>query len=151
MAFQVFSSAFSEGGWIPELHSCQGADLSPPLEWSGAPTETLSFSLILEDPDAPGGAWCHWLLYDLEPKVSGLPQGSKPGKLGAGGTNDFGKSGYGGPCPPKGEPHRYFFTLSALDVHTLGLPPGVKRAELLKAIHGHVLAEAKYMGKFQRR
>src|SRR5947209_464499 len=102
MAFQLFSNAFSEGGWIPELHSCHGADLSPSLEWSGAPAETLSFALILEDPDAPGGMWCHWLLYDLGAKLKGLAQGYKPGSLGIGGSNDFGKPGYGGPCPPKG-------------------------------------------------
>jgi len=151
MAFKLFSNAFSDGGWIPELHSCQGADLSPSLEWSGGPPETLSYALILEDPDAPGGMWCHWLLYDLGAKLQGLAQGYKPGTLGASGTNDFGKLGYGGPCPPKGGPHRYFFKLHALDVHTLGLPAGVKRAELLKALQGHVLAEAQYMGRFQRR
>jgi len=151
MAFKLFSNAFSEGGWIPALHSCQGADLSPSLEWSGAPPETLSYALILEDPDAPGGTWCHWLLYDLGAKLEGLAQGYKPGSLGTSGTNDFGKPGYGGPCPPKGGPHRYFFKLHALDTHTLGLPAGVKRAELLKALQGHVLAEAQYMGRFQRR
>jgi Raf kinase inhibitor-like YbhB/YbcL family protein len=151
MAFQLFSNAFTEGGWIPELHSCHGADLSPSLEWSGAPAETLSFALILEDPDAPGGMWCHWLLYDLGAKLKGLAQGYKPGSLGTSGSNDFGKPGYGGPCPPKGNPHRYFFKLQALNVHTLGLPAGIKRAELLKALQGHVLAEAQYMGRFQSR
>jgi Raf kinase inhibitor-like YbhB/YbcL family protein len=151
MAFKLFSNAFSDGGWIPELHSCQGADLSPSLEWSGAPPETRSFALIVEDPDAPSGTWCHWLLYDLGAKLQGLAQGYKPGKLGLSGANDFGKPGYGGPCPPKGGPHRYFFKLSALDVHTLGLPAGVKRGELQKAIQGHVLAEAQYMGRFERR
>lgn len=151
MAFQIFSSAFSEGGWIPQLHSCQGADLSPSLEWSGVPTETRSFALIVDDPDAPAGNWCHWLLYDLGAKVKGLAQGYKAGSLGVGGTNDFEKPGYGGPCPPKGKPHRYFFKLYALDVHTLGLPPGVKRAELLKAIQGHILAETQYMGRFERK
>src|ERR1051326_3056314 len=99
MAFKLFSNAFSEGGWIPELHSCQGADLSPSLEWSGAPPETLSYTLIVDDPDAPGGNWCHWLLYDLSAKVANLAQGYKPGTLGISGTNDFGKPGYGGPCP----------------------------------------------------
>ena len=149
MAFQLFSNAFSEGGWIPELHSCHGADISPSLEWSGEPPETRSFALIVEDPDAPAGTWCHWLLYDIAPKVHNLAQGYKPGSLGTSGTNDFGKAGYGGPCPPKGGPHRYFFKLFALDVHTLGLPQGVKRRVLETAIKGHVLAEAQYMGKFQ--
>jgi Raf kinase inhibitor-like YbhB/YbcL family protein len=152
MAFHLFSNAFAEGGWIPKLHSCEGADLSPSLEWGGAPPETRSFTLIVEDPDAPAGTWCHWILYDIAPKVQALAQGFKPGALGTTGTNDFGKQGYGGPCPPKGHgPHRYFFKLYALDVHTLGLPAGVKRAEVSQAVKGHTLAEAQYMGKYERR
>ena len=151
MAFRLFSSAFSEGGFIPTLHSCQGADLSPSLEWSGEPAETRSFTLIVEDPDAPAGTWCHWLLYDIPPKVHDLAQGYKPGKLGLSGVNDFGKPGYGGPCPPKGGAHRYIFKLYALGVPTLGLPPGANRVELQQAIQGHSLAQAEYMGRYQRR
>ena len=151
MGFKLMSNAFSEGGWIPELHSCQGADISPSLEWSGEPPETLSYALIVEDPDAPGGTWCHWLLYDVPAKLHSLAQGYKVGSLGLSGVNDFGKPGYGGPCPPKGRAHRYFFHLYALSVHTLGLPAGVKREELQSAIQGHVLNEAQYMGRFQRR
>jgi Raf kinase inhibitor-like YbhB/YbcL family protein len=151
MALKIFSSAFTDGGWIPPLHSCQGADLSPSLEWSGNPAETLSFALIVEDPDAPAGTWCHWVLYDIDAKVHNLPQGSKPGSGGLSGTNDFGKPGYGGPCPPAGGPHRYYFKLYALNVHTLGLPAGVRRAELLQAIKGHILAETQYMGRYQRK
>jgi len=153
MTFRFFSNAFPEGGSIPEIYTCQGADVSPALEWQGEPTGTLSFSLVVEDPDAPAGIWTHWLLYDLQPNVHQLSQGFKPAsKLGLSGTNDFGKQGYGGPCPPRGHgPHRYFFRLYALDVHTLGLPAGVKRAELLEALKGHVLAEAQTMGRFERR
>jgi len=152
MAFHLVSHSFSEGGWIPELHSCQGADLSPALEWTDAPAEARSFALVVEDPDAPGGVWCHWVLYDIPVGVQALPQGYKPGKLGASGINDFGKLGYGGPCPPKGHgPHRYFFKIYALDVHTLGLGAGIPRQELLRAVKGHVLAEAEYMGRFERR
>jgi Raf kinase inhibitor-like YbhB/YbcL family protein len=151
MAFHLSSHAFAEGGWIPELHSCQGADLSPSLEWTGSPAETRSFALIVEDPDAPAGVWCHWLLYDIPPGVHALAQGYKPGSLGMSGVNDFGKLGYGGPCPPKGRPHRYFFKFSALDMHTLGLGAGIPRAEFLRAIKGHVLGEAQYMGRFERR
>jgi len=152
MAFQLFSSAFAEGGWIPELHSCDGADISPPLEWTGAPSETRSFALVAEDPDAPNGVWCHWLLYDLGARIQALPQGYRPGTLGVGGTNDFGKPGYGGPCPPRGHgAHRYFFRLSALRVESLGLPPGAKRGDVVEAIKGQVLAEAQYMGRFERR
>jgi Raf kinase inhibitor-like YbhB/YbcL family protein len=152
MAFRLFSAAFTDGGWIPELNSCNGADLAPSLEWTGEPGDTRSFALILEDPDAPSGVWCHWLLYDIPPKVHGLAQGYKPGSLGISGTNDFGKSGYGGPCPPKGHgPHRYFFKLYALDVPTLGLSSGVKRADLTRAVKGHTLAEAQYVGRFERK
>ena len=152
MPFQLFSSAFTEGGWIPALHTCAGADIAPSLEWSGVPAETRSFALVLEDPDAPAGVWCHWLLYDIGPRVQALPQGFKPGSLGLSGQNDFGKAGYGGPCPPKGHgPHRYFFKLHALGVPTLGLPAGITRAELLQAIKGHIVAEAQYMGQFERK
>ncbi len=152
MTFRLFSNAFSEHGWIPDLYTCQGADVSPSLEWSGEPRETRSFALIVEDPDAPAGVWTHWLLYDVPAKIHQLPQGFKSGVLGLSGTNDFGKLGYGGPCPPKGHgPHRYFFRLYALDIHTLGLPAGVKRQELLEAIKNHVLGEAPTIGRFERR
>lgn len=152
MTFRLFSNAFAEGGWIPELYSCQGADVSPSVEWDGAPPETRSFALIVEDPDAPRGVWTHWLLYDIPAKVHQLPQGFKPGTQGVSGTNDFDRTGYGGPCPPKGHgPHRYFFKLYALDVHTLGLPPGAKRPELLESVKDHVLAEAETMGRFERK
>ena len=152
MAFHLTTNAFADGDWIPALHSCQGADLSPSLEWSGEPPETRSFALIVEDPDAPGGVWCHWVLYDIAAKVHNLAQGYKPGPLGVSGTNDFGKLGYGGPCPPKGHgPHRYFFKLYALDVHTLGLRAGLQRAAVEKAIKGHVLAETQYLGRFERK
>jgi Raf kinase inhibitor-like YbhB/YbcL family protein len=151
MTFRLFSNAFPEGGWIPALHTCQGADVSPALEWSGAPAEARSFALVVEDPDAPAGTWTHWLLYDIPPKVHQLAQGLKAGALGLSGVNDFGKPGYGGPCPPKGHgPHRYFFRLFALDVHTLGLPPRVKRPELLEAMDSHILAETQTVGRFER-
>ena len=152
MPFQLFSSAFAEGGWIPDLHACDGADISPSLEWSGAPVETRSFALIVEDPDAPNGVWCHWLLYDIGPRNQALPRAFRPGTLGVDGTNDMQKLGYGGPCPPKGHgPHRYFFRLSALNVPTLGLAAGAKRPAVLEAMKGHVLAEAQYMGRFKRK
>ena len=152
MAFKLFSSAFSEGGWIPELHTCQRADVSPPLEWMGEPPETRSYTLIVDDPDAPGGVWTHWLLYDIPPQTHNLAQGCRAGGLGLDGTNDFGKQGYGGPCPPRGHgPHRYFFKLYALDLQTLGLPAGVKAGDLARALKGHILAEARYMGRFERR
>ncbi|HUB34665.1 MAG TPA: YbhB/YbcL family Raf kinase inhibitor-like protein [Bryobacteraceae bacterium] len=151
MPFHIFTGAFPEGSWIPPLHSCEGADLSPALEWTGLPAETRSLALVVEDPDAPGGVFAHWLLYDINPKITALPQGVRTGALGLGGTNDFDTRGYKGPCPPRGGPHRYLFRLYALDVHTLGLPAGVKRAELLQAMKGHILGETQYMGRFARK
>jgi Raf kinase inhibitor-like YbhB/YbcL family protein len=134
------------------LHSCEGADISPTLEWTAAPAETRSFALVVEDPDAPKDVWRHWVLYDVGPKIQALSQGFRPGRIGVSGRNDFGNPGYGGPCPPKGHgPHRYFFRLSALDLPSLGLVAGSKAAEVLEAMKGHVLAEAQYMGRFERR
>ena len=152
MGFQLFSSAFAEGGWIPALYSCQGADISPSLEWSGLPGETKSFALVLEDPDAPGGTWIHWLLWDIPPKIHNLAQGFKPGALGVSGRNDFQKAGYGGPCPPKGHgPHRYFFKLYALNLTSLGLAEGSQLPDLERATKDHVLAQTQYMGRFERK
>ena len=152
MAFQIFSSAFADGGWIPDLFTCQGADVSPPLEWAGEPPEARSFALIMDDPDAPVGVWVHWLLYDIAPRVHNLAQCQKPGSLGVSGKNSWDKPGYGGPCPPKGHgPHRYFFRLYALDVQTLGLAPGAGRDQLQHALKGHVLAEAQSMGRYERK
>ncbi|HLI85360.1 MAG TPA: YbhB/YbcL family Raf kinase inhibitor-like protein [Bryobacteraceae bacterium] len=152
MAFQLFSPGFVESGWIPELHTCQGADISPSLEWSGEPGETRSFALLLEDPDAPGGIWTHWLLWDIPPKVHNLAQGLKPGTLGVSGRNDFQKLGYGGPCPPKGHgAHRYFFKLYALNVPTLSLAEGSSKRDVEKATKDHVLAQTQYMGRYERR
>jgi Raf kinase inhibitor-like YbhB/YbcL family protein len=151
MALKLIVPAFADGGLIPKLHTCDGANISPSVEWSGEPAETRSFTLIVDDPDAPGGSWNHWLLYDLPPSVRSLAQGYKPGKLGLSGTNDFDHIGYGGPCPPKGHgPHRYFFRLYALDVASLGLPAGARRAQIDKAIQGHTLAEAQHVGRYER-
>ena len=150
MAFQLFSTAFADGGWIPALHSCDGADLSPALEWSGEPGGTHSFALIVDDPYAPAGAWNHWLLWDVPAKTHNLPQGFKPGIAGVSGRNDFGRSGYGGPCPPKGHgPHRYFFKLYALDTK-LNLKAGTNKKAVETAMQGHILARGEYMGRYSR-
>ncbi len=152
MPFKLAVSAFEEAGKIPQLHTCEGADVSPSLEWSDAPRETKSFALIVDDPDAPAGTWNHWLLWDIPDSVHALPQGVKPGQLGVSGTNDFGKPGYGGPCPPRGHgAHRYFFKLFALNVETLGLKAGARRAELDRALRNHVLAKSEYMGRYERK
>ncbi|MBI1787245.1 MAG: YbhB/YbcL family Raf kinase inhibitor-like protein [Acidobacteria bacterium] len=152
MGFQLVIAAFAEGGAIPKLHTCEGADLSPALEWSGEPPQTRSFVLIVDDPDAPGGVWNHWLLYNIPPTVHAIAQGYRPDRDGESGVNDFGKLGYNGPCPPKGHgPHRYYFKLSALDVPSLELSAKANRAQLDRALKGRVLAEARYMGRCERR
>jgi len=152
MPLKIFVSAFPEGGTIPKLHTGEGADIAPALEWSGEPPETKSFALIVDDPDAPAGTWNHWLLWDIPPSVHNIAQGHQPGQLAIDGTNDFGRRGYGGPMPPQGHgPHRYYFKLFAVQVVSLGLPAGAKRAHLDRALPGHVLAEAQYMGRYERR
>ncbi len=147
------SSAFQKGGDIPRKHTCDGADVSPPLRWENPPSGTKSFALIADDPDAPVGTWVHWVLYDLPPDVKELPEGlpasetlSKGGKQG---RNDFKKIGYGGPCPPPGPAHRYFFKLYAVDTQTT-LKPGATKQKLLNAIKGHILAEAELIGRYKR-
>jgi Raf kinase inhibitor-like YbhB/YbcL family protein len=151
MSLQVLTNAFPEGATIPRLHTCEGADLSPALEWSGEPPVTKSFAVIVDDPDAPAGVWNHWLLYDIQPGVHSLAQGFTPGRIGESALNDFGKPGYNGPCPPKGHgPHRYYFRLYAVDAPALKLSRNAKRSALDAALKGHVLAEAQYMGRYER-
>ncbi len=149
--------AFPEGGTIPRVYTCDGEDISPPLAWSGVPEATRSLALICDDPDAPRGIGTHWVLHDLPADVTGLPEGVSPQEqvtLGPGGAaarqgrNDFGKVGYGGPCPPGGA-HRYFFRLYALDDRP-ELGSGATRERLIGAMEGHVLAEGRLMGTYSR-
>jgi Raf kinase inhibitor-like YbhB/YbcL family protein len=153
MAFTLSSPAFTAGAEIPKQHTCDGADLSPALTWSGAPATTKSYAVIADDPDAPVGTWVHWVLYNLPAAATQLPQGVPPdATLSTGGTqgvNDFRKVGYGGPCPPAGKPHRYFFKLYALDVAT-SLEPRATKQDLLRAIEGHVVGQAELMGTYRR-
>ncbi len=153
MAFTLTSTAFEGGKEIPRQYTCEGKDVSPPLRWAGAPSGAKSFALIADDPDAPVGTWVHWVLYDVPGSAADLPEGmSMAETLPSGarqGLNDFRKVGYGGPCPPPGKPHRYFFRLYALDAPT-GLPPRAHKAEVLKAIEGHVLGQAELMGTYRR-
>jgi Raf kinase inhibitor-like YbhB/YbcL family protein len=153
MTFALHTTAFSPGGDIPSKHTCSGADVSPPLSWSDPPARTQALALIMDDPDAPSGTFTHWVLYDLDPKKQELQEGvPKKEQLPGGalqGKNDFGKIGYGGPCPPPGKPHRYFFRLYALD-GKVSLKPAAARHEVEAAIKGHVLAQAELMGKFRR-
>jgi hypothetical protein len=149
---ELESPAFREGDMIPPEYTCDGKDISPPLEWSGAPGGTKSLALISDDPDAPAADWVHWVVYDLPPDLTALsaavPKMEKPPFGGTQGRTDFGDIGYGGPGPPGGT-HRYFFKLYALD-KALGLEAGVTKKELLKAMQGHILAEARLMGKYRR-
>ena len=151
MAFTLKVKGFDDGGSIPKRSTCDGEDSSPALEWAGEPRGTQSFALILDDPDAPAGTWTHWLLWDVPAHVHSLSEGFRPGAAGASGKNDFGRPGYGGPCPPKGHGvHRYYFTLFALDRPVLGLPPGARRQELDHALKGRVLTRTQYMGRYGR-
>jgi len=157
MSFAIASTAFPPDGTIPARYTCEGDDRSPPLAWSGAPAGTKSFALIVDDPDAPDPAaprmtWVHWVLYDIPATAAALAEGVAPSALPSGtreGVNDWGRTGYGGPCPPIGR-HRYFHKLYALDavLGDLGRP---KKAALEMAMQGHVLAQAVLMGTYQKR
>jgi hypothetical protein len=153
MGFELRSPAFDLSGVIPRKHTCDGPDLSPALEWTAVPKGTRALALICDDPDAPMGAWVHWVLYNLPEDLTGLPEGvpaTETIEQGASqGINDFGKVGYGGPCPPPGKPHRYFFRLYALD-ERITLSPGARKRDLERAMKGHILGEAELMGKYGR-
>ena len=151
MSFFLRSQVFVEGGTIPSRHTCDGLSLSPPLSWGGAPAGTQSFVLVVEDPDAPGGTFIHWVLMDIGAKVTALPEGQPAARLGIAGINDFGKSAYGPPCPPRGKgAHRYVFTLHALDLPSVGLGPGATLVQLNQKLSGHILATVKLIGKYGR-
>jgi hypothetical protein len=147
MAVQMSSTAFTNGGAIPQKYSCDGEDVSPDLAWSGLPEGAKSLALIVDDPDAPVGTWVHWVLYNLPPDTTSLPEGLQG--LGVSGKNSAGQTSYGGPCPPKGKPHRYFFKLYSLDI-ALDLSPGATKAALEKAMQGHVLGAGQLMGTYGR-
>jgi Raf kinase inhibitor-like YbhB/YbcL family protein len=153
MTWQLTSGAFRHGEAIPAVHTCEGKDVSPPLAWTEPPTGTKALALISDDPDAPMGTWVHWVLYNLPPSARALPEGfptdaQRPDGARQG-TTDFGRTGYGGPCPPSGT-HRYFFKLYALDA-TLSLKPGATKQDLEAAMQGHVLATAELMGTYRRK
>jgi Raf kinase inhibitor-like YbhB/YbcL family protein len=153
MEIKVTSSAFAEGGLIPPKYTCDGSDISPPLQWASVPEGTKSIALISDDPDAPVGTWVHWVLFNLPaeareleeniPPDETLPNGAKQG------TSDFGRIGYGGPCPPSGT-HRYLFKIYALDTK-LDLAAGARKRQLLKAMEEHILGQGQLMGKYKRR
>jgi Raf kinase inhibitor-like YbhB/YbcL family protein len=151
MAFRL-TTAFENSGLIPEKFSCDGADISPELTWTEPPPGTKALGLIVDDPDAPGGTFVHWVLYDLPPNTGRLAEGlAKTRQLANGarqGRNDFGKIGYSGPCPPKGASHRYIFKLYALDAK-VNLKAGVSKSGLERAMKGHILAQAEISGRYR--
>ena len=150
---ELKSQAFQPGAMIPAKYTCDGEDVSTPLNWSDPPSGTQSFALVSDDPDAPVGIWVHWVVWNIPssaraleenlPKTASLPNGAKQG------TTDFRQVGYGGPCPPSGT-HRYFFKVYALDT-TLNLPASTTKKELEKVMQSHILAQAELMGKYHRR
>ena len=147
MSIQITSTAFNEGEKIPRLYTCDDQNVSPPLAWTGVPNTTVSLALIMDDPDAPAGTWVHWVLYNLSPSLTGLEQG-KSGN-GVDGKNDFNRSGYGGPCPPRGSTHRYFIKLYALEIQ-LDIKAGATKAQVESAMRGHILTQGQLMGRFGR-
>ena len=153
MTIELTSPAFAGGQPIPKKHTCEGSDVSPPLQWASVPEGVKSFALVCDDPDAPMGTWVHWVLYDIPagarelgenvPKKPALDNGARQG------ANDSRRPGYGGPCPPPGNPHRYFFTLYALDA-MLSLEEGATKKDVDKAMRGHILAQGQLMGTYKR-
>lgn len=144
---KITSSAFQEGGNIPSKFTCDGSDTSPPLQITGVPSEAKTLVLIADDPDAPGGLFTHWLVWNIPAQTNLIAEGSAP--KGVHGTNDFGKSGYQGPCPPQGT-HRYSFKIFALD-RELELRSGAKRSQVDAAIKGHVIAQGELVGHYARK
>ena len=149
---ELSSVAFKNGASIPKQYTCDGPNISPPLQWAGIPDNSRSLAVLVDDPDAARGNWVHWILFNIPPQTAELtenirktrtiPNGARQG------TNDFREIGYGGPCPPGGK-HRYFFRLFALDTE-LNLDPGSSRTDLERSMAGHILAETQLMGTYQR-
>ena len=144
---KITSSAFHEGGSIPSKFTCDGSDTSPPMQITAIPSEAKSLVLIADDPDAPGGLFTHWLVWNIPPQTSSIAEGNAP--KGVQGANDFGKSGYRGPCPPPGT-HRYSFKIFALD-RELELHAGAKRSQVDAAMKGHVIAQGELVGRYARK
>ena len=147
MPFTLTSTAFGDGRAIPLEFSCDGDDVAPPLAWSDPPAGTKTFALIADDPDAPAGTWVHWVLFNMPGSATTASDGAAQATPG---RNDFQRTGYGGPCPPPGKPHRYYFKLYALDTR-LSLRAGATKADVERAMQGHVLATAQLMGTYGRR
>lgn len=149
----VTSSAFQGNQAIPQKYTCDSSGLSPDLHWAGVPSGVKSLALIVDDPDAPNGTWVHWVIFNISPKLSGLPEGvpvaQTAQEIGLQGKNSSGNDGYNGPCPPKGNPHHYYFKVYALDT-VLDLEPGSTKAQLEKSMTGHILAQGQLVGTYRR-
>ena len=149
---QVTSTVFQQEGMIPKKYTCSGRNISPPLAWSGVPKEAKSIALIMDDPDAPGRTYVHWVVFNMPPGTSGLPEKVSRGKTipsgGQQGITTNRKNGYLGPCPPSGT-HRYYFKLYALDT-MLNLKSGATKSQLLKAMEGHVIGQGQLMGRYKK-
>ena len=152
-AFELGSEVFENKGYIPDRYTCDAQDFSPPLSWSGVPENAKSLALICDDPNASFKIWVHWVAFNILPEAGGLKEGISKEELTelsiVEGINDFGKVGYQGPCPPSGKAHRYSFRLYALDT-TLALEEGASKKDLIEAMQGHIIAEAKLIGLYQR-
>ena len=152
MEIKLTSTAFKDGEMIQSKYTCDGVNVSPPLSWFGVPANAKTIALIVDDPDAPGKTWVHWVIYDLPAGTNSLPENvAKEEELvlgGKQGTNDFKQIGYGGPCPPHGT-HRYYFKIYAVDA-AAALPPGATKDQLSKAMEGHIVAQGQLMGRYKR-
>ena len=152
-AFKISSLDFTDGASIPKIYACTGSNYSPAIQWMNPPEKTKSFAMIVDDPDAPLATFTHWVIFNIPAAQTALAEKSSPkGALPSGtleGDNDFGKVGYGGPCPPPGKPHRYFFKLYALDT-MLNLPAGTNKDNLLRAMQGHILGQTQMIGLFAK-
>ena len=146
--FKLSSTAFQNNGYIPSQYTCDGRDVNPPLVIENVPPGTKSLALIVDDPDAPMGTWVHWVVWNISPVIKDIKENDTP-RGAAAGRNDFNRQSYGGPCPPSGT-HRYFFKLYALDT-ALGLPSGAKKADVEKAMKGHVISQTEIIGLYKRR
>lgn len=144
---KLSSSAFSQNEIIPKKYTCDGENVNPPLSIADIPKETKSLVLIVDDPDAPKGTWVHWTVFNINPEIKEIAENSIP-KDGIEGMTDFGRPGYGGPCPPSGI-HRYFFKIYSLDTK-LDLKANASKKDLEKAMAGHILAKAELIGLYQR-
>jgi Raf kinase inhibitor-like YbhB/YbcL family protein len=153
MSLILRSKAFEAGGRIPDRYTCEGENLSPPLEWSAKPEGTQSYALLCDDPDAPSGVFSHWVLYDIPSYATQLPLGveqeERIDQVGVHGRNSYGNTHYEGPCPPQGSTHGYYFRLYALDTE-LDLPSGANRGQILETMEGHILDQAELQGNFSR-